>query len=236
MKQHGTVTYGGEIIGFHLLHVERKTLEIAVHPDRSVVVKAPVGTTLSEAEKRVLRRAGWISRQLNFFRQFEPRTPERRYVGGESHYYLGRQYRLKVSRGKEERIRLSKGYFHVEIKENAPADRVRVLLQGWYAERAAEKFHESLGRCWQVFSTLSLEKPRLQIRRMRKRWGSLSKSGTLTLNTDLIRAPRECIDYVITHELCHLQCHDHSPGFFRLLESMMPDWEKRKHRLELVLM
>jgi len=77
--------------------------------------------------------------------------------------------------------------------------------------------------------------PRLQVRRNEKRWGSLSRGGILTLNTDLIRAPRECIDYVITHELCHLKCHDHSPEFYRLLEKVMPDWEKRKHKLELAL-
>jgi hypothetical protein len=70
---------------------------------------------------------------------------------------------------------------------------------------------------------------------MRKRWGSLSKGGMLTLNTDLIRAPRECIDYVIIHELCHLKYHDHGSEYYRLLERVMPDWEKRKHKLELAL-
>ncbi len=63
----------------------------------------------------------------------------------------------------------------------------------------------------------------------------MSRSGTLTLNTDLIRAPKECIDYAITHELCHIQFHDHSSDFYRLLEKVMPDWQKRKHKLELAL-
>jgi hypothetical protein len=68
---------------------------------------------------------------------------------------------------------------------------------------------------------------------MKKRWGSLSHNGLLTLNTDLIRAPKACIDYVITHELCHLKHHNHGPNFYRLLEKMMPDWERRKTQLEL---
>jgi hypothetical protein len=70
---------------------------------------------------------------------------------------------------------------------------------------------------------------------MKTRWGSLAKSGALTLNTDLVRAPLECIEYVITHELCHLKHHDHSSGFYKLLEKVMPDWEKRKRRLEMAL-
>lgn len=235
MNLHGTIAYGKETIGYYLLYVERKTLEIAVHPDSSVIVKAPVGTSVAEVERRLLRRAGWIKRQLDYFRQFEPRTPERRYVGGESHLYMGRQYRLKISRGATEGVKLSGGYFHIGIKAQAPADRAKALLLAWYADKAGGKFRESLERCWPAFAKLPLAKPRLQLRRMRKRWGSLSRNGLLTLNTDLIRAPRECIDYVITHELCHLQCHDHGPGFYRLLDMVMPDWEKRKHKLELTL-
>lgn len=232
---HGAVIYGGEKIEFQVLEADRKTLEIAVHPDRSVVVKAPIGTPFSEVEKKILRRAGWILRQFAFFRQFEPRTPERRYIGGESHFYLGRQYRLKIRREEQERVRLIGGYFCVEIKENAPAGRIKVLLERWYLEKARERFQESLTRCWPAIAKDFPRVPRLQIRRMKKRWGSLSANGLLTLNTDLIRAPRECIDYVIIHELCHLQSPDHGPEFYHRLEAVMPDWERRKQKLEQIL-
>ena len=77
--------------------------------------------------------------------------------------------------------------------------------------------------------------PRLAIRRMKTRWGSMSPNGTLTLNSDLVRAPRECIEYVVTHELCHLKHRHHDAAFYGLLEQHMPDWEKRKHKLELAL-
>lgn len=232
---HGTLAYAQETIDFNVLYVDRKTMEIAVHPDSMVVIKAPVGTDFAEVQKRVVRRAGWIKRQLDYFRQFEPRTPGRRYVGGETHLYLGGQYRLKINSGEVDSVKLVRGHFHIVAKGNATPDKVRSLLERWYADKAGERFKESFDRNWPCFEKLSLVAPRLQIRRMRKRWGSLSTGGILTLNTDLIRAPRECIDYVITHELCHLQCHDHSPGFYRLLEKMMPDWEKRKHKLELAL-
>lgn len=69
--------------------------------------------------------------------------------------------------------------------------------------------------------------------RMKKRWGSLSDKGTMTLNLDPVRAPKECIGYVITPELCHLPHRDHTRDFYRLLNSILPGWEKIKHRLEL---
>jgi predicted metal-dependent hydrolase len=231
----GTVVYAKETIAFNVFYVDRKTMEIAVHPDSMVVIKAPVGTDFPEIRKRVLKRAGWIKRQLDYFRQFEPRTPGRSYIGGETHLYLGKQYRLKISSGDINSIKLIRGHFFVGVKGEPTSEKVKHLLEGWYAQKAAERFKERFDRNWPNFEKLVSAKPRLQLRWMRRRWGSLSKAGTLTLNPDLIRAPIECIDYVIIHELCHLQHHDHGPGFYRLLEKVMPDWEKRKHRLELTL-
>jgi len=229
------VTYGKEQVQFNVLYSARKTLGIEVYPDSKVVVKAPFGTDPAEVQKRVVKRVRWILRQQHYFRQFDPRTPVRQFVGGETHLYLGRQFRLAITAGNQDSVKLTRGYFSVEVKSTVSSDKVKGLLEGWYTAKAAVKFEESFRHCWPYFEKLGMTKPRLQIRRMQKRWGSLSRGGQLTLNTDLIRAPKECIDYVITHELCHLQCHDHSPEFYRLLEKVMPDWEKRKHRLELAL-
>lgn len=226
---------GKENIDFTLSYVDRKTLEIAVHPDQTVVVKAPLGTDVEEIQRRVFRRAAWIARQLRFFEQFEPRTPARCYVGGETHLYLGRHYRLKISRGDRDAVKLTRGYFEIEVKGDISPKNIKGLLEGWYRGKAVVKFRESLDRCWSHFEKSSLSKPWLQVKRMRKRWGSLSPNGMLTLNSDLIRAPRECIDYVITHELVHLWYNNHGPEFGRFLDKVMPDWEKRKHRLEVNL-
>jgi len=231
----GILTYGKKNISYRIFYVGRKTLEITVHPDSSVVIKAPLGTDYEEVRRKVAKRARWIKRQLDYFAQFNPRTPQRQYIGGETHLYLGRQYRLKIVTGDKDEIKLTRGYFHVTVKENPAYEKVKKLLEDWYLEKAAEKFSESFDRCWPHFGKHLLSKPRIRIRRMKKRWGSLSESGTLTLNVDLIRAPKECIDYVVTHELCHMQYHDHSPAFYQLLEKIMPDWEKRKHKMELAL-
>lgn len=81
-------------------------MEIAVHPDGSVIVKAPLSAPHGDIATRVARRAGWIARQKGYFAQFDPRTPPRRYVSGETHLYLGRQYRLKVDMGDADSVRL----------------------------------------------------------------------------------------------------------------------------------
>jgi len=168
---------------------------------------------------------------LNYFKQFNPKTPDRCYVSGETHLYLGKQYRLKLSEGPENSVKLSRGFFHITCRNEATPYIAKKLLNQWYSKKAQLQFAESMDRCWQKF--IGIGKPKLSIKRMQKRWGSLSDKGTVTLNTDLIRAPKECIDYVVTHELCHLKYNNHGPEFYKLLDSVIPGWEKIKHKLEL---
>jgi predicted metal-dependent hydrolase len=108
-------------------------------------------------------------------------------------------------------------------------------MEQWYAAKAGTWFPAILADHLPHFARSGTTQPRLQIRKMKTRWGSLSAKGTLTLNLDLIRAPKSCIEYVITHELCHLLHRPHDAAFYRLLEKHMPDWEKRRHKLELTL-
>lgn len=228
-----SVVYGRKTIDFSLLYCDRKTMEIAVLPDSTVVVKAPVQSDIALIEKKVIKRARWILKQLNYFKQFEPKTPERCYVNGETHRYLGKQYRLRLVKGEENSVKLSRGFFHVTFRSEPTPTVVKKLLSQWYSEKAQVQFAESMERCWRNFKSLGLARPKLSLKRMQKRWGSLSGKGTVTLNTDLIRAPKECVDYVVTHELCHLKYHDHSPQFYKLLDTVFPGWEKVKHKLEL---
>lgn len=229
-----TVTYGSETIRYEVLLVSRRTLGIEVHPDGRVLVRAPTDCPEEVIAERVRKRAAWISRQLAEFERYSPRTPARHYVSGESHLYLGRQYRLKVLRGDSPSVKLGRSELFVTSPEHAGPEHVRAVLQRWYRERAKVLFDEALDTSLARFE--AMERPRLIVRSMRSRWGSLSTAGTMTLNVALVRAPRACIEYVVTHELCHRKHRDHSADFYRLLGGAMPDWENRKSRLEIALL
>ena len=113
-------------------------------------------------------------------------------------------------------------------------DQIRALLHRWYLDRARAVFTEVLDASLLHFK--GVEQPRLIVRAMRSRWGSLSRAGSMTLNVNLVRAPRPCIEYVVVHELCHTRHRDHDARFFKLLGQVMPDWEQRKQRLEAALL
>lgn len=232
----GSIEFGRETICYEVLFLTtRRTLGIEVHPDQTVRVRAPVGCTAKVIEQRIKRRASWISKQLARFRQFSPRTPQRRYVSGETHLYLGRQYRLKVVTSSNANVKLTRGQLLVAMPGSKDPDHVREILRQWYLENGRRIFTGVLQKCFRRFSKLAHEEPRLIVRSMQSRWGSFSPAGTMTLNVDLVRAPTACIEYVVTHELCHRQHRNHDASFFRLLEQLMPDWEKRKQRLEAAL-
>ncbi len=229
-----SIQYGESRITFAIVRRERRTLEIAVEPDASVVVAAPRNTPLAAIEAKVRKRAAWIQRQQRYFNQFLPRTPDRRYVAGETHLYLGRQYRLKVVPHIQASVKLARGSIVVQTHRPDRADVTRELVEAWYRECAHAKFAERLELNLLRFPAPDDFRPKgLIIRHFRQRWGSMSPSRRLLLNRRLIEAPMDTIDYVITHELCHIAIPHHGPEFFEILNRVMPDWRERKEKLEM---
>lgn len=122
------------------------------------------------------------------------------------------------------------GYIQVFVHQRNP-EAVRVALNDWYRGRARIVFGERLAA---IASSLRWmrEAPPLRLQVMKVQWGSCSPGGRLTLNPHLVKVPRECIDYVLLHELCHLKEHNHSKSFYRLLERQLPQWRRKKERLD----
>jgi len=194
----------------------------------SVWVKAPDGTALPDIEAKLKKRAPWILRQQRQFETYLPQMPAREYVSGETHRYLGRQYRLKVQQGDNEGVKLTRGYFYVTVNDKTDPERVQTLLNEWYRHQARRVFNERLALCFERMRFLKLDYPDMEIRRMESRWGSCTPEGKILLNLKLMQVSKPYIDYVITHELCHLKEHNHSQRFYALLDRVMPDWRRKR--------
>ena len=231
-----SLKYGETSIDYRVVRRDRKTLEIAVEPDASVVIAAPENASLEVIEQKLRRRAAWVTRQQRYFTKFFPRTPERSFVSGETHLYLGRQYRLKVVPDVRESVKLLRGFIVVQTHRPNRQEVTKDLVEGWYRHRAHVKFAEQIEVSMQRFPDPEAFRPKgMTIRQMKQRWGSMSPNHRLLLNRRLIQAPIDTIDYVITHELCHIAEPHHGPAFFDLLDRVMPDWDLRKERLETLM-
>lgn len=226
-----TVCYGDSVICFSLYYAQRKTLAIHVYPNGAVVVDAPIGTHYEKIVEKIRKRASWIRKQQAMFARLPLNIKDRRYISGESFRYLGRQYRLKVEVGLINKVMLQRGRIYVYVTYNTP-ERVKSLLEQWFKERAAAVFSERFEVCksYVIKASIIPSQP-LRIRTMKTRWGSCTKDGGISLNPELIAASKECIDYVITHELCHLKEHHHGKAFYDLLTYVMPDWKARCDKL-----
>lgn len=205
---------------------------IKVHPDCRVIASAPEDADNEAVLSAVKKRGRWIYEQLRDFRKQLEFTTARQYISGESLYYLGKQYLLKVIEAPEQvqSVKLLRGKLEVSVRTKS-ADKVKALLADWYKARARELFAKRLDAMLEQALWVD-ERPPLRILTMQTQWGSCSPNGRITLNPHLVKAPRECIDYVILHELCHIAEHNHSERFYRLMGQVMPGWEKTKARLD----
>ncbi len=221
--------FGSKEIEYELSFQERKTLGIKVHPDCKVRVIAPIDTTEEKLKTKLREKAPWIIKQQRDFLSYHPLTPPRQFVNGETHLYLGRQYKLRIEESEFNQVKLFRGRILVLKKDNTSP---KNLLSEWYREKAVSHFDDTLKKILPLFLRFDIRLPELQIRHMPTRWGSCTARGKVILNPELIKAPKGSIEYVIIHELCHLIHHNHTRAFYELQSAMMPDWKKWKERLE----
>lgn len=235
MTEHA-VAFGQKTINFSLEQKPRKALKISVMPDLSVGVSAPHTFSIEKVLRKVQRRASWIVRQINYFNSYMPKEPPRQFISGETHYYYGRQYRLKVMLAKKQDVKLKGKYIYVYSLRPESRPRTKRLVYEWYRARAQQMFAVIVNRCHERLEKYRIKLPAIDVKSMKSRWGScVHTKSRIGLNTELIKAPSHCIEYVIMHEMCHLKYPNHTRQFYNFLSLVMPDWEKRKARLERVV-
>ncbi len=226
------VEFGSRVIRFHLLYANRKSLGIVVTPEMQVQVKAPFNTPIETIKEKVRKKTPWILKQLDHFLSFQPKIPPRRFINGETHLYLGRQYRLQIQIERTESVQLVGPFIRVTVRENA---RVPEVLHEWYLRQARTKFETIAEPLIRRFKKYEVQPSSIILRSMPTRWGSCTPQGKIILNPELIKAAKGCIEYVIIHELCHLVHRNHTPKFFELQHREMRDWLKWKTKLEMLL-
>jgi predicted metal-dependent hydrolase len=226
--------YGDTTIAYRVFFVPSKKTRVAihVHPDGSVQVDAPAQASLGEIKQAVARKAHWLSGQIERGKKQYTHILPREYVSGESHLYLGGRYLLKVQQNSRDipGVNMRQGQLRVTCRQT-DRETVKSLLGQWYRSHALTLFDRRLGNLCREIRWVE-QKPTWKLLKMKKQWGSCSPKGVLSLNTHLIKAPTECIDYVLLHELCHLKHHNHGQVFYRLLRDHMPHWESVKDRLD----
>jgi predicted metal-dependent hydrolase len=220
--------YGVDEYEYYVSYQDRKSVRLTVYPNLKIVLYCPLEYNQAKVDSFLKRKFIWLKKQLKDLKRLQPRRNHREYVSGESFLYLVRQYKLIVEQADKNSVHFTNGKIKLQtknVREN------KEILEQWYQERAKKVFQERYKLMLKKFDYKFI--PDLSLRKMQKRWGSFLTKKKILLNPELIKASKECIDYVIVHELCHMKHQNHSSDYYRFLTSKFPNWKSVKEELEL---
>lgn len=237
LPEHITVQYGKKQLIVSMIFEQRKTARITVYPDKSILAKFPDKMDKKSAEQYLQKKAKWMNNKVEYFDQYHPMPVKRQYIRGESYYYLGRQYQLDIKKQEESDVKMKHGHIIVYTPDPYNKDIVKKTILGWYRVHAIKYIDKRIAHIASRFEKMGYGNPEIRYRRMKTRWGSCrhyrgkKKNPVITINTELIKAPIDCIDYVIVHEFIHLKYNNHDRHFYNMLDTLLFDWQKRRARL-----
>jgi hypothetical protein len=207
-----------------IVRSRRRTIALIVTAEASLVVRAPLRTPLAYIRDLVNRKSAWIKRKLREVREV-PEPPVKTFLNGEDFLYLGRVYKLCIADQFAPSVELKdKLYLSRRVLPEA-----REVLEKWYITEAKQKI---IGRCLWCADMYGYRPAAVKISGARKRWGSCGARGRLNFSWRLIMAPWEVIDYLIVHELVHLDHPNHSKLFWNKVKSILPDYKMQANWLK----
>jgi predicted metal-dependent hydrolase len=221
------IQYGSSTIEFSVVKSRRmKTSEIIVEPNK-VTIRTPFNKPVSEIRKLIQKKASWIRKKQLDYKRRVPQIIRPTFLDGSTLPYLGSNYRLKVINNSRigEKIELANRHFSVSLNDpDHSKKKIKLLYERWL-ETAAEDF--VLKKIELYSRQLGVTTKDIKFRNLRGRWGSATKHGVVTLNTNLFKAPPDIIDYMILHELCHLKIKEHSHKFWDLVHKFIPNYQDK---------
>lgn len=235
LKQKNSIVHDGIELPYELVRRPRVTrnvyLELA--DDGQLRVVAPKRMSSRAVHKSLQNRSWAVVQFLSKQRKNRQDIPRFRYVSGEHHLYLGCWYPLDISLGGPRRSEAKLEGQKILVTTRDPEPHfVRETLRRWYRQCALEHFSERLDYFCTAAPWTGGKVAPLALRRMKRTMGSCSRSGKITINPHLVKAPTFLSDSVLAHEVCHLEEHNHGKGFYVLLDQLFPDWREAKTRLK----
>jgi predicted metal-dependent hydrolase len=219
-------------IEFRIVYSGRRTLGISVLPDATVIVRAPYRTSLKTITGIVQQKAGWIVKHRDSVDGRLKKRLNGQLASGEIHFYRGQESVLQIKSSIKPSVRFFDNTIELGLSDTEDIPALRRLLNIGYKMEALKVFPGIFkkilsGQDYQIFNPKGLV-----IRSMKSRWGSCSRKGIITLSTELVKLPDIFIEYVIIHELCHLEHHNHGKEYYKLLSKLFPDWKHVRKELK----
>jgi predicted metal-dependent hydrolase len=209
-----------------IIRSRRKTFELMIKDDGSLVVRAPLGASEAQIERIVQQRSDWIKKKQELVRHRNQQLPARKFAGGEILLFLGHPYRISIATNQAIPLVVTTKQFRLAADSLPHA---REMITRFYLKQASLIIPQRVA----YFAQRNrLKYKAVRISDARTRWGSCSSKGSLSFTWRLVMAPPKVIDYVVVHELAHLLERNHAKAFWQKVEAMMPDYLQHKRWLK----
>lgn len=213
---------------YELIRSRRRSLSLQVYPDGRVVLRVPLRASLKEIGEFYTSHRDWMQKKLA--RPRPQQQPAWVCRDGATFRFLGQERRLCLEAGKRQLLWSENG-LQIGLPAASEAG-YQKLLEAWFRQQARDCFSGFIDQHFAYFAARGHARPTLQLKKMRSRWGSLSTRGYINLNIALMQFDPACIEYVVVHELCHLEYMNHGVRFKALMTRLLPDWQVRNRELE----
>ncbi|HNM35874.1 MAG TPA: SprT family zinc-dependent metalloprotease [Anaerolineales bacterium] len=204
----------------NLVRAKRRTIALIVERDGSLTVRAPRRATLNDIYGFIQEKTDWILRSREKLKAIKP-IPKKAYVDGERFLFLGQEYELRLVPPQRPALKFDGGF----TLSTSAQERGEQAFTKWYKTQALTVFTECVNHYANLHGLIPKE---VKVNSAKTRWGSCTSAGTLNFTWRLVMAPLEVIDYVVLHELAHLKVKNHSPRFWKLVESLCPDFKHHR--------
>ncbi|ACL72856.1 zinc metalloprotease [Thioalkalivibrio sulfidiphilus HL-EbGr7] len=223
-----TLDLGGTIV--EVVYKDIKHVHLSVYPPTGTVrITAPRRTNIQTLRAFAISKLGWIRDQQKKLRE-QDRQPPREYLDRESHYLWGRRYLLSVQEA-DAAPRVSRKHSRIllQVRPGADVETRDAVMNQWYREQIRAVAPGLIAK-WEP--VMGVKVSRYYVQRMKTQWGSCNpNAATIRLNSELAKKPRECLEYIIVHEMVHLLERNHTERFRALMDRFLPHWQHARKRL-----
>lgn len=207
-----------------------KNIHLSVHPPNGRVrIAAPSRMDWDTIRVFAISKLQWIKKQQEILQQQE-REPKREYVNRESHYFLGKRYLLKVHQVEAApKVELDHKHIHLYVRPSSPLEKRAKVMEQWHRAELKKMVPELIAK-WE--KRMGVKSNDFGIKKMRTKWGSCNtQAKRIWLNLELAKKPKDCLEYIIVHELVHLLERSHNQRFVKLMNEFMPKWQFHREEL-----
>jgi predicted metal-dependent hydrolase len=220
-------------ISYKINYSRRHTISIVVSPANGVIVKAPYHVPVKTIEKFVNEKSDWINKTIGKFSSLIRVDKKDGYVDGDQILLFGKNHKLVLTEGNNYSVNLGQDEtIMITYHHDKNPLLIKSLLEDWFKYIARQKLGISFREMLIRYSRQGFSPSGFTVRKMKTRWGTCSSKGKIALSYDLVRLDKIFSEYVIVHELCHLQHHNHGQGFYRLLSELYPEWKQVRDGLK----